>query len=107
MTIDVKKLAERIRAESNPDDPLLRLLDTQGGSGIEKPGDSGDLGDDLLPDFLRDRTEDEPSADDAFIPELPSFLESEDAPNLEIVPFGSTPDKDDEDEDPFIPQMPE
>lgn len=107
MTIDVKKLAERIRAESNPDDPLLKLLDTQGGSGIEKPGDSGDLGDDLLPDFLRDRTEDEPSADDAFIPELPSFLESEDAPNLEIVPFGSTPDKDDEDEDPFIPQMPE
>lgn len=108
MTIDVKKLAERIRAESDPDDPLLKLLDTQGGSGIEKPGDSGDLGDDLLPDFLRDRTEDEPSADDTFIPELPSFLESEDAPNLEIVPFGSTPDaKEDEDDDPFIPQMPE
>jgi hypothetical protein len=108
MTIDVKKLAERIRAESDPDDPLLKLLDTQGGSGIEKPGDSGDLGDDLLPDFLRDRTEDEPSADDTFIPELPSFLESDDAPNLEIIPFGSTPDpKDDEDEDPFIPQMPE
>ncbi|MFA5504817.1 MAG: hypothetical protein WC423_05295 [Vulcanimicrobiota bacterium] len=107
MTIDVKKLAERLRAESGADDPLLKLLGDDE-PGAEKTTDSGELGDNLLPEFLRDRSEEPAStADDAFIPALPSFLDSADAPNLEIVPFGSNPDKEDDDDEPFIPQMPD
>jgi len=53
-----------------------------------------DLGDDLLPAFLMERNdEDSALEEDTFIPELPSFLASEDGPQLEIVPFGSRSDE--------------
>jgi hypothetical protein len=106
MSIDVTKLAEQLRTTQGADDPLVRLLEQN--KKKESSGDSGDLGDDLLPDFLKDRKDDDPAEDSTFIPELPSFLESKDAPNLEIVPFGTANDNDgEEDAAPFIPEMPE
>ena len=72
------------------------------------------LGDDLLPAFLREKNDDDAAEDTSFIPELPSFLESDDAPQLEIVPFGSKEgmkavdsEEDGGNEEPFIPQMPD
>lgn len=95
-------------------DPILALLGNQveDTASPPPPGSEDPLGDDLLPDFLKDRMDDEASADDAFIPELPSFLAG-DGPELEIVPFGSkegynpVPPADDEEDKPFIPQMPD
>lgn len=93
-------------------DPLLKLLRSDDKPAAPPPGEDL-LDDDLLPDFLKNRDDEESSADDAFIPELPSFLSSEDGPQLEIVPFGSKEDLqpvkpgDDSDEEPFIPQMPD
>lgn len=86
-------------------DPLLKLLRT----GDSPSGTVAD-GDDLLPAFLRERTDDDQvEEDDTFIPELPSFLAADDGPSLEIVPFGSKtqniPPEEEEDE-PFIPEMP-
>jgi hypothetical protein len=112
MSIDVTKLAEQLRAQGDGSDPLLKLLDIGDSSAAATDqSDPVDLGDDLLPDFLKERVDEEPSEESTFIPELPSFLESEDAPNLEILPFGATPDesasKDDDDLGPFIPEMPE
>lgn len=70
-----------------------------------------DEDDDLLPDFLRNRQTDTHKPEtEPFIPELPSFLNDEDAPSLEILPFGKSAHKSDDDEDddkPFIPQMPD
>lgn len=96
-------------------DPLLRLLTSDSHSEeATKPKSSSDdftLGDDLLPAFLRDRDDEQSLEDDTFIPELPSFLESEDGPKLEIVPFGTPSDgpkdKTDGEEDSFIPKMPD
>lgn len=110
MSIDVKKLVAQMQAEGNSDaaDPLLRLLDPSSQGKPAKPAD--DLGDNLLPDFLRDRSDEGPD-DSAFIPELPSFLESDDGPSLEIVPFGTQEtrvgDDEDDSDEPFIPQMPD
>lgn len=93
-------------------DPLLKLLRSEDQPAPSPPGDDL-LDDDLLPDFLKNRDDEESSADDAFIPELPSFLASDDGPQLEILPFGSKENMqpvkpgDDSDEEPFIPQMPD
>lgn len=96
-------------------DPLLKLL--RPGTDIASPIEThmisdDDPEDDLLPAFLKERVaEEEASEDDTFIPELPSFLSAE-GPQLEIVPFGSkdgypSVGNDDDEEKPFIPQMPD
>lgn len=90
-------------------DPLLTLLKNKEPQIPVSPAPE-ELGDDLLPDFLKDRKEEEQSGEDSsFIPELPSFLENDDGPQLEIVPFGTSAgeaDKTDNGES-FIPEMPE
>ena len=94
-------------------DPLLQLVPQDKAETEPEPEPDKDsepiLGDNLLPEFLRERKEDESNTEDsAFIPELPSFLEE--GPDLEILPFGSSSrDKKDDEEgnsDPFIPKMP-
>lgn len=100
------------------DDPLLRLLPPEDHTKpVEQSLTTGEesLGDDLLPAFLRERNEDDGPADSSFIPELPSFLASDDGPELEIVPFGSksqdaAPAAETEEEEkaePFIPELPD
>ncbi len=81
------------------DDPLLRLLRSE---------------DDLLPEFLRERSDDESISDAVpYIPALPTGLDGDSDLNLTIMPFGTAPHKklpdDDNDEggEPFIPQMPD
>ena len=81
------------------DDPLLRLLRTD---------------EELLPEFLRERGDDDSISDAGpYIPALPTSLEGDSELNLTIVPFGSQankkkPDEDDDEESaPFIPQMPD
>jgi hypothetical protein len=76
------------------DDPLLRLLRTD-----PLPEVKND--DDLLPAFLRERQDDDPSDSSTFIPDLPDSVDS----GLKILPFGSQPKSDDNDS--FIPKMPE
>ena len=67
-----------------------------------------DKDDDLLPDFLRERKpESSKTEDEPFIPEMPTFLADDDAPNLELRPFGKDKKKDSDDDKPFIPQMPD
>jgi hypothetical protein len=103
---------------STESDPILNLLRDQDTSSSTKQETSPEeeLGDDLLPAFLLDRSDDDGPEDTSFIPALPSFLESDEGPELEIVPFGTTPENDsksdsagddDDKPDPFIPKLPE
>lgn len=113
------------KADPGEGDPLLRLLDDKPKAQPAPPAtppapkqapkddDLENLGDNLLPAFLRDREEDS-TEDDSFIPELPSFLAADDGPELEIVPFGTDsndsrkkPKTDEDDDIGFIPPMPD
>lgn len=77
------------------DDPLLRLLRPEP---VPEPKND----DDLLPAFLRERSDDDSLDSSSFIPDLPDSVDS----GLKIIPFGSQPRKPEE-PDSFIPEMPE
>jgi hypothetical protein len=78
------------------DDPLLRLLRPEPVAELKND-------DDLLPAFLRERSDEDSLDSSSFIPDLPDSVDS----GLKIIPFGSQPNKADEPLDTFIPKMPD
>lgn len=77
-------------------DPLLKLV----------RNDPGELksDDDLLPAFLRNRSDEDSQEPSSFIPDLPDSVDS----GLKILPFGAMPKKEQDDEPgTFIPRMPD
>jgi hypothetical protein len=78
------------------DDPLLRLLRPEPVAELKND-------DDLLPAFLRERSDEDSLDSSSFIPDLPDSVDL----GLKIIPFGSQPSKADEPLDTFIPKMPE
>ena len=67
-----------------------------------------EAGDGLLPAFPKNPTKENPKEESANIPELPTFLIDDNAPKLEILPFGtSASEKGSENEEGFIPPTPD